>query len=703
MRPQNVSRRYQALGALLLVALYLLPRLTNLDSIVTSDEPLWLGRSANFYTALWHGRLEDTFQFAHPGVTTMWAGMVGYWFAASDFPQRFTTNIEDVYQIHVFIRDLGLSEMDVLIAARVSKILLQAVLFSVALVYLRRHFGAAITAVAGIMIAIDPFLIANDRLLHVDGLFAIAAFAAVLALADAAISGHQRIRPWLVAGVLAAVAWLTRSTGIVLVGIIGIVLFVQAMADRDAQQPLIDRLLARVQPMLLWGGAALAATIILWPALWVDPISTFAFMVGWAANAVVEGHELPLYFMGQIYTEDPGILFYPVSILWRMTAIETIGIALLFLTLAGGLLHPRLRAGGLRVLGILALFAILYVVGMTIGAKKFDRYILPVYPVLNVFAAIGIITTLQVIRSWRPRLHPAVIPTMLAALLLTQAFTTLASRPYYLNAYNSLLGGADAAEGVMQMGWGESLSEAGDFIIADSGVQTGDIIDDPPVVRISGGVGPLIYALPLPYEVYRGEFQDEDDWLNTDYYVATIQQWQRDISGDVIGYLNDYDAVHTVHVEGVEYVRVYDLSEIPPPDWLTGSTSCHWRYQPNLQLENIVIKDEQATFWFQTLTAVALPDEVIVDARLVPRGDDTGDLEEEVRSGTFAPRQGRGWFTAVTIDLDLPEGTAFDQYALEITLTNATTGDVMQAVPPEDGQQREGERVAAPCGADTSG
>jgi len=691
------------IGALLLVALYLLPRLTNLDSLVTTDETLWLARSANFYGALWHGRLGDTFQFAHPGVTTMWTGMVGYWFAAPDFPRQFTTNLDDVRLIHVFIRDLELSELDVLIAARVAKILLQAALFGVALSYLLRRFGATIAAVAGIMIALDPFLIANDRLLHVDGLFAIAAFAAVLALADAIVSGNQRVRPWLIAGSLAAVSWLTRSTGIVLVGILGIALFVQALADRQAEQPIIDRLLARARPALIWGGAALATTIILWPALWVDPISTFAFMFGWAANAAVEGHELPTFFMGTIYMGDAGVLFYPVTILWRITAVETVGLLLFFVTLAGGLLHPRLRAGGLRVIGIMALFAILYVVGMSIGAKKFDRYILPIYPVLNVFAAIGIVTTVQLIRNWRPRLHPAVIPTILAAFLVIQAFTTLASRPYYLNAYNSLLGGTSAAEDVLQMGWGEGMIEAGDFIIADSGVEPGDMRAEGPTVRTSGGASLLTYGLPFPAEVYRSEFQDEEDWQSTDYYVATIQQWQRDISGDVIGYLRDYDAVHTVHVEGVEFVRVYDLSDIPAPDWLTGSTSCHWRYQPNLQLENIVIEDEQATFWFQTLTAVALPDEVIVDARLAPKGDDTGDLEDEVRSGTFAPRQGRGWFTAVTIDLDLPEGTTLDQYALELTLSNATTGDVMQAVSPENGQQQEGERVAAPCGADAPG
>lgn len=707
MRSQRTTRWRHALVALSLIALYLLPRLTNLDSLTTTDEPYWLGRSANFYTALWQGRLEDTFQFAHPGVMTMWMGMIGYWFAAPDFPRHFTMNIDEVYEIHLYLRGIGLSELDVLIAARFAKILLQAALFGVAILYLGRRFGTTVAAVAGVMIALDPFLIAHDRLLQVDGVFAIASFAAVMALADAVASGHLRVWPWIAAGILAAIAWLTRSTGIVLVGVVGIVLFVQAITDRDEGLPVIQRLLDRLQPAMLWGTAALVTTVALWPALWVDPITTLLRTFAWAVNAAQAGHEFPTFFMGTIHPGDPGAIFYPVSILWRITAIETIGLVFFVATLAGGMLHPRLRAGGMRTIGILALFAALYIIGMTIGAKKFDRYILPVYPVLNLLAAIGIVTTLRMLRDWRPRLHPAVIPTILATLLLIQAFTTLAARPYYLGAYNSLLGGADAAQDVMQMGWGEGVSEAADFIIADTGVQPGDMVDDPPVVRSSGGYGPPTFALPLPYEVLRNAFQTEEEWLETDYYIATIQQWQRDISGDVIDYLAGYEPVHTVWVEGVEYVRVYDLEGIPPPDWLTGSPGCEFLFQPNLLLKNIVIEEELATFWFRTMTLNGLPDDVTLDVRLVPRSDDIGrasvGASADVRSGTFAPRQGTGLFTGVTVDLNLPAGTTLDHYLLELTISNAATGEVFPAVPPVIEQPPEGEPVTTACGEGSRG
>jgi dolichyl-phosphate-mannose--protein O-mannosyl transferase len=214
----------------LLTLLYLLLRTTGLDRIVTTDEPFWLGRSANFYRALWQGDLVHTFQHAHPGVMTMWAGMVGYWFAAPGYVDTVDADIYNVYGIHRHLREMGLLEMDVLVASRIAKIVLQALLFALSLVWLRRLFGTPVAIVAGAIIALDPFLIAHDRLLHLDGLLAISSLAAVLALAEAATGSRRPALTWLIAGALAAVTWLTRSTGLALLGVVGLVLLTDAIA-----------------------------------------------------------------------------------------------------------------------------------------------------------------------------------------------------------------------------------------------------------------------------------------------------------------------------------------------------------------------------------------------------------------------------------------------------------------------------------------
>src|SRR3972149_248484 len=63
--------------ALVVVATWL-PRGLALDRFVTTDEVLWLTRSGNFYYALTQRDYKNTYQREHPGVTVMWAGMLGF-------------------------------------------------------------------------------------------------------------------------------------------------------------------------------------------------------------------------------------------------------------------------------------------------------------------------------------------------------------------------------------------------------------------------------------------------------------------------------------------------------------------------------------------------------------------------------------------------------------------------------------------------
>ena len=73
-------RKFLGEVALLTLALLALglPRLLALGRFVTADEPAWGKNSASFYYALSTGDYAATYQLAHPGVTTMWAGAAAY-------------------------------------------------------------------------------------------------------------------------------------------------------------------------------------------------------------------------------------------------------------------------------------------------------------------------------------------------------------------------------------------------------------------------------------------------------------------------------------------------------------------------------------------------------------------------------------------------------------------------------------------------
>ena len=74
----NCSIRRQGIILLVLLIAIILPRTLDLDQYVTTDETLWLQRSANFYYALGQREFEQTYQEVHPGVSIMWAGALGF-------------------------------------------------------------------------------------------------------------------------------------------------------------------------------------------------------------------------------------------------------------------------------------------------------------------------------------------------------------------------------------------------------------------------------------------------------------------------------------------------------------------------------------------------------------------------------------------------------------------------------------------------
>lgn len=179
------------IGWLLLAAvivLYAAVRLLNLDMVVTTDEPFWLGRSGNFYRALVTGDLEHTYQMAHPGVITMWSGAIAYMLYFPEYAQLAAGNMNVPYGIEKHLRDMGQDPLQLMVAAKTVKILVQSVFFAISLFYLRKIIDPETTIVAGFLIAFSPMMSGFDSALHVDGLFTTICFAAIVLICWASFS-----------------------------------------------------------------------------------------------------------------------------------------------------------------------------------------------------------------------------------------------------------------------------------------------------------------------------------------------------------------------------------------------------------------------------------------------------------------------------------------------------------------------------------
>lgn len=169
--------------ALLTIALlYLGTRLLELDRVVTTDEPFWLGRSANFYRALVTGELEHTYQMAHPGVMTMWAGSFAFLVRFPEYADLAEGNMRVPYGIELHLRNFGQNPLDLMVAAKVSKLIMQTIFFTLSLMLLRKLVSTEVVLLAGILLAFSPILSGFDSALHVDGLFTTIVLAAIAAV-----------------------------------------------------------------------------------------------------------------------------------------------------------------------------------------------------------------------------------------------------------------------------------------------------------------------------------------------------------------------------------------------------------------------------------------------------------------------------------------------------------------------------------------
>ncbi|MDQ2999456.1 MAG: hypothetical protein M3R61_20680, partial [Chloroflexota bacterium] len=114
-------------------------------------------------------------------------------------------------------------------------------------------------------------------------------------------------------------------------------------------------------------------------------------------------------------------------------------------------------------------WVLLFGISVSTGAKKFDRYSLPIWPVLDILAAAGLaalagwlLARVRRAKSWlEARAVPAIGALALAALLLAY---DMAYQPYYLSYFNPLLGGGPVAQELLLVGWGEGLEHVGAWL-----------------------------------------------------------------------------------------------------------------------------------------------------------------------------------------------------------------------------------------------
>jgi len=592
------------------VGLFLLAlavRLPDLGRFLTPDEFLWVDRSRNFLAGLLnpayvckspanHTGFEQavglacTLRTGHPGVTTMWTGSLGIFlrYLADGAPGPLFDYVLAVQTNPLDPRFIAPTRLPTVV---LTSLWVAAIYWLVWRLFADRR----VALVAGLLLALDPFHAALSRVLHHDALST--TFMTLSLLMALIYWGRGESRRWLVAsGVLAGLAFLSKSPALFLNPFIALV-GLGSLAERRARgEQLTWRSLGiTITDGLLWFGCAAATFAAFWPAMWVIPADALRTVFFIGSKYASGGHAKGNYFLGTV-SHDPGVLFYPVTWLLRSSPLVWVGLVAAGIKWANRQtpVPPQVQVGKsakepsypfIRFpSAALLLFALLFVAFMTLGEKKQDRYILPVYPALSIVAAVGLtrISNLQsqiANSKWQMAngkwqmangkwqmangkwqianrksantqyaIRNTQYAILILVLLLFQGFLIVSNYPYYFTYYNPLLGGIRSAERMVTIGWGEGMDLAADYLNRKPNAEA---------LRVSSWYqstfAPFFKGEAISYSKEKGKA------MAGDYVVFYINQLQRRFPDEeMFRYFETrYRPETVIPLKGVDYVVIY--------------------------------------------------------------------------------------------------------------------------------------------------
>jgi hypothetical protein len=533
-----------------LFVLALAPRLIGIEQHLTADDQDWVRRVSRFSVAVQRGELRATYQSSHPGLPVLWLGSLAF---GSERSARLAELASDLPRL-----EKAPEYLEALFDARRALSLVSAALTVVLAFLTWRLFGAGPALLGGMLLASEPFLVAHGKLLHTDALLAqLMAISALAALIF--FDGKGGLAYLVLSGLGAGLAFSTKAPGVSmfafvpLLGLFSVWQRTRRPPRRKADLQSILRPLAL--QLVMWGLAAGAVYALLWPALWVDPLTTLGRMLTSVRGVGESPRRWGNFFLGQVVGEDVGPLFYPLVTLLRMSPITLIG--LLFLAWFG-LRQSRSAAtildsnepGALARAEPLFHNVVLYTLMMTLSPKKLDRYLLPVYPMLDILAALGFWLAIAAVgrRNASFLSNKRRAASLVAAALVVgmgQAALVASVQPYPLSFYNPLLGGIHLARQTVIVGWGEGTDQVAAYL--DRQPNASEIV-----------------VTSLYHDLIHAQFDGDGvplwEWQRADYLADYVNMDQRGlVPGPLQPIVSSQPPVFTARVNGLDYVRLYPI------------------------------------------------------------------------------------------------------------------------------------------------
>ena len=577
-----------------------IPRVGDLHAHWSGDEELWMRRSFNFLLALNQGKLENTSQTPHPGVITMWVGSIPLWLKYRSLLPTFSRGApSEVASTLSLISVENLAQMRLALAIFETLIILTTILI------LWRWLGWRIAILAGIFLACSPTYLAESRKIHTDAPAASLVMLTIVCML-VYLENPKRHLYILLSGASFGLACLAKSSAsIVAVYMLILVPLYLFLNCTDTSKRWSDHLSRMIYTLLTWGGAAGLSFIGLWPALWVTQIAIgpiaipsllillpiFIGTTVWGYYRIPTGHKSPaelITLIAFIYLAWLGIFvnskLLTSGVYWAMTTphnfpqvflgkvvydphwmyytvMVTIYTSPIVLILAlSGLAIPLIRrtrptsSRNYRLIIALWVFVAVDVICLSFVAKKLSRYVLAVYPILDILAALSIgmlgkwLATrwlsshqsafLKIVRK------PTVIFAVLALLFGIYPFYTAVNLyPNYAAYYNPIWRLTDITK-VTTIGRGVGINQTAMYLNQQENTEN-------LVVRASF-VGNMYLS-----KYFRGTLLPLDGTVSAqvaDYDVVYVRDIQIGLSEE---FYRHREPVKTIRVNGDDYVYIY--------------------------------------------------------------------------------------------------------------------------------------------------
>jgi len=568
----------------------LIPRIAGLDQYVITDEVPWLVRSANFYYALGQKDFSETYVAEHPGVITMWIEGLVYLF---EFPQYRSFGQgyfdSDKYsRFEEFITSQGVEPLDLLVKSRILTVIINTALLLLSFHYTRLLVGAKPALFSFLLIAFDPFHIATTRLAHLDGLTGGFLFLSLLAFLAFLLKERKGIYLF-TSAVSGGLAWLAKLNGLIILPTIIVFCIIDYIInnrkiespDSTAVSSVADRVL---KPVFLWFVIFLLTVMIVFPSAWENPVETITeltvspLLVG---NIIptqrIEGtliptqsENKPIEIIQSIFENNNQFEFlsqssgyflrYIKGYLERATPFILIGLAA---AAAGILLRLSLfkKRDNRQLILYLSLFWLIYTVFVTLASKSSPKYYLPVYPVLDLIAGLGLFSVVDHFASrvefFRNKYTHALPFLVIIILHAVPAFRTY---PYYSTYFNPLRPLMSETGELRFAGLGEGLDQAARYLNQKPNSEQLKVIS-------WYGTGPFSYF-------FNGETQPLFSYIWTeeqisilnemDYMVVYSNQWIRNQPLGLMPHLENATPEHRIWIDGIEFARIYRVDKLPP-------------------------------------------------------------------------------------------------------------------------------------------